>query len=68
MLNFVLQNRLNDKMNVYDYFLNRSNVLQRVNQHIVAQSTVHNLCGKGTAPAAAWKRERERERVSYAIF
>lgn len=34
-------------MNVYDYFMNRSNVLKRVNQYVVAQSTVHNLCGKG---------------------
>jgi hypothetical protein len=52
-LYFVLQSRLNDKINIYDYFMNRSNVLQRVNQHIVAQSIVHNLCGKGKAPAAS---------------
>ena len=49
LFDVILQSRLNDKMSIYDYFMNRSNVLQRVNQHIVAQSTVHNLCGKGTS-------------------
>ena len=52
-------------MNIYDYFMNRSNVLQRVNQHVVAQSTVHNLCGKGTAQLLHGERERERE--SYLV-
>ena len=54
-------------MNVYDYFLNRSNVLQRVNQHIVAQSTIHNLCGKGTASSGSCM-QRERVRNSELCY
>lgn len=53
-------------MNVYDYFMNRSNVLPRINQHIVAPSTVHNLCGKGTDQPAA-SRERYHVILSFSV-
>lgn len=38
-------------MNVYDYFLNKSNVLQRVNKYVVAKGKSHDLSAQGAVSA-----------------
>ena len=45
------QKRLKDSMNVYDYFLNKSNVLQRVNKYVVAKGKSHDLSAQGAVSA-----------------
>lgn len=49
------QKRLKDSMNVYDYFLNKSNVLQRVNKYVVAKGKSHDLSAQGAVSAKKWK-------------
>ena len=38
---------MRQKTNVYDYFLNRTNVLQRVNKHVMAKGTYFDLSYRG---------------------
>ncbi len=47
------QNKLNDQMNVYDYLLNKSNVLERLNKHVVTKGKQLDLSGRGMQYVAA---------------
>ena len=41
------QRKLTDDVNVYDYLLNKSNVLERLNKHVVAKGKQLDLSGNG---------------------
>ena len=41
------QNQLKDKDNVYDFFLDKSHVLSRVNRHVLAKSRAVDLSSPG---------------------
>lgn len=43
-----LQKRINDSTDLYEWFLSKSNVLQRINKHVVATDSRHISIGPAT--------------------
>lgn len=51
-MNIFFQNKLTDQMNVYDYLLNKSDVLERLNKHVVTKGQQLDLSGRGMQSVA----------------
>ena len=43
------QKRINDSTNMYEWFLSKPNVLQRINKHVVATNSTHVYIGPAPA-------------------